>query len=82
MKRMEIEERVRQLLKEYLNLQNPENISVHEDLIAYGLDSMKAIQFSLELEENFNVEYDTEELAYQNFNNIKTIADFIEKKVK
>lgn len=81
MTRAEIEQKLQQLLTEYLNLNSSEILPADSDLIHYGMDSMKAIHFSLMMEEQFNIEYSTEELGYQNFKTVNSMTDTIETKL-
>lgn len=67
---------IRQMFKERLNLKQLDETKSLKDL---GLDSLDVVEMCLELEEKFDVQFETEELS-----NFKTIGDLfasIEKKL-
>ena len=67
---------IRQLFKERLNLKQLDETKSLKDL---GLDSLDVVEMCLELEEKFDIQFETEELS-----NFKTIGDLfasIEKKL-
>lgn len=67
---------IRQMFKERLNLKQLDETKSLKDL---GLDSLDVVEMCLELEEKFDIQFDTEELS-----NFKTIGDLfasIEKKL-
>ena len=67
---------VRQMFKERLNLKQLDETKSLKDL---GLDSLDVVEMCLELEEKFDIQFETEELS-----NFKTIGDLfasIEKKL-
>lgn len=67
---------IRQMFKERLNLKQLDETKSLKDL---GLDSLDVVEMCLELEEKFDIQFETEELS-----NFKTIGDLfasIEKKL-
>ena len=67
---------IRQMFKERLNLKQLDETNSLKDL---GLDSLDVVEMCLELEEKFDIQFETEELS-----NFKTIGDLfasIEKKL-
>ena len=67
---------IRQMFKERLNLKQLDETKSLKDL---GLDSLDVVEMCLELEEKFDIQFETEELS-----NFKTIGDIfasIEKKL-
>ena len=67
---------IRQMFKERLNLEQLDETKSLKDL---GLDSLDVVEMCLELEEKFDIQFETEELS-----NFKTIGDLfasIEKKL-
>lgn len=67
---------IRQMFKERLNLKQLDEAKSLKDL---GLDSLDVVEMCLELEEKFDIQFETEELS-----NFKTIGDLfasIEKKL-
>lgn len=67
---------IRQMFKERLNLKQLDETKSLKDL---GLDSLDVVEMCLELEEKFDIQFETEELS-----NFKTIGDLfasIEKRL-
>ena len=67
---------IRQMFKERLNLKQLDETKSLKDL---GLDSLDVVEMCLELEEKFDIQFETEELS-----NFKTIGDLfasIERKL-
>ena len=58
---------IRQMFKERLNLKQLDETKSLKDL---GLDSLDVVEMCLELEEKFDIQFETEELS-----NFKTIGD-------
>lgn len=75
-----IELKIMQALEKvlYLNANPP---SEHEDLNALGLNSIKTIALVVELEERFDITFEDDELLFENFATIRTIADRISGKL-
>ena len=58
---------IRQMFKERLNLKQLDETKSLKDL---GLDSLDVVEMCLELEEKFDIQFETEELS-----NFKTLGD-------
>lgn len=65
------------LVKEKLNVND---IDRNATLATYGLDSLDVVEFILELEDKFNISFETEET--QNIKTIGDLLDLVEKKLK
>lgn len=65
------------LVKEKLNVNE---IDRNATLATYGLDSLDVVEFILELEDKFNISFETEET--QNIKTIGDLLDLVEKKLK
>jgi acyl carrier protein len=77
-----IEERVRQTLSENLVLvDHVENINDEENLLEYGVNSMKIIQIIIQLENHFEIEFDDEYLERETYT-IKSLVEYISNKLK
>jgi len=69
------------LVKKVLEKQESGIIDDNMDLSALGLDSLKAMELIVELESFFNIEFEDEELLFENFNNVSKIVNRISEKV-
>lgn len=63
------------------------NITVFEipddkELFQYGIDSLNIMRVILEIEEEFDIVYDDDELNIENFITLKKICDNISEKIK
>jgi len=61
----------------------PEQLTDTQSLLQDGLgfDSVFLVEFLSLIEEHFNIEFIDDELVPESFNNIKTIAEIISKKI-
>lgn len=76
----EIESKVRALIKDNIELIMPiENIDIEQDLIKLGMDSINSIKIIVAIEKEFA--FEDEDLNYENFQNIKTIISYIERRI-
>lgn len=50
------------------------------NLFDVGLDSLKAVEFVLEIEEQYGIYFDLEEITYDGFKTIKSISELIQRK--
>ena len=58
-----------------------DNISIETDLIAIGLDSISFIQTVVNLENEFDFEFDDEKLLITEFPTVRSMIEYIESKV-
>ncbi|GJM73157.1 hypothetical protein HMSSN036_53730 [Paenibacillus macerans] len=58
-----------------------EDLSATEELIAWGLDSIKTVELIVELEECFDITFSDEELLFENFATVRLIVDRIRGKL-
>lgn len=78
----ELEDRIRGLIIETLNLEDikPEDIGIDEALFGegLGLDSIDALEIGVEIQKAFGLKIDTqdEKLATY-FKNVRTLAEFV-----
>lgn len=74
-----IQEKITKLLNEILknNITNDKE----QDLTMVGLDSLNSVALILELEEEFNIEFDDEELLFENFSTINKIHLQVKRKL-
>ena len=75
-----IEVKVKEVLKEHLELENPiEKLGIEEDLVVKGMNSIKFLKVIVALEEALDIDIDEEELNIENFRTISSIISTIEK---
>ncbi|MFE7462895.1 acyl carrier protein [Streptomyces sp. NPDC057499] len=72
----ETETRVMKVLAKVLSSRlEPARISPDADMVAVlGLDSLEAIEFLLQIEDEFDIELDFENLSLQHLNSVRTFS--------
>jgi acyl carrier protein len=73
------ETKIKQIISQLIGLEIDD---IHQNLILVGLDSMKTINLVVELEEEFDIVIDDNDLLFENFSTISRILDLISQKVK
>ncbi|WP_285108137.1 acyl carrier protein [Paenibacillus sp. UMB4589-SE434] len=56
-------------------------IGFDEDLIMFGLDSLKSIQFIVKLEDHFKIKFEIDELVLDHFSTVSKISMQVERKL-
>lgn len=76
-----MEEKVKQILGTVLELtpEQVEAIGVEDDLIALGLDSLNSIEVIVNLECEFGIQVDDEDLLMDNIASVHLLMELIEK---
>ncbi|MDJ0900132.1 MAG: acyl carrier protein, partial [Xenococcus sp. MO_188.B8] len=59
---------------------NLEDLSEDSDIFSMGLDSINAMILVTKLQEAFEIQLDTSEINFENFQNLGTIVELIENK--
>lgn len=78
----EVEMKIRRIIKQSLNLDLcPSKIDLDADLDGYGINSISIIKIITEIEKNFNIEFDIEELDFKKYQNIRSIILHLEEKL-
>lgn len=74
-------DKVFDLLYELLELSKDEigRLTETSNLVEYGLDSLKAIEFVVNLEIEFGIEFDDNDLLLDNLDTIEKIISIVEK---
>ncbi|KAA0782851.1 phosphopantetheine-binding protein [Bacillus cereus] len=67
------------ILEEILEIER--EILFDEDLSMVGLDSLNSVNLILSLEETFNIQFEDEELLFENFTTVSKIVDMIDEKL-
>lgn len=76
-----MEEKVKEILGTVLELtpEQVEAIGVEDDLIALGLDSLNSIEVIVNLECEFGIQVDDEDLLLDNIASVHLLMELIEK---
>lgn len=76
-----MEKEIRKLLTEILEITEEQigDIEIHDDLLEYELDSLKAIELIVNLESSFDVMIDEEDLLIDNLCSIEKIMNVVNK---
>ncbi|MBH0357132.1 acyl carrier protein [Bacillus toyonensis] len=64
-----------------LEILEVKELSQEEDLTMVGLDSIKSIELIVELEAEFNIVFEDNELLLDNFKTINLITELVSQKV-
>ncbi len=76
----EIEDRIKELIVETLDLQvEPHEIGTEDQLFGggVGLNSMATIEIIVAIEKDFGIEIQDEDLRVELFDNVKAMADYV-----
>ncbi len=79
-----IKDQVKQTIVRALGLEiRPEELADDEVLFGRGLgaDSVATLEIVFALEEEFNIEVEDEELRAELFDSVKSLVDYVERKV-
>lgn len=79
---MEIEEIVQQKIKEALNIDELEELSIDTDLKKCGMDSLNAIELVVALEMQFGIEFDEDDLLVDNLCSIRKLLNIVKKYIR
>lgn len=80
--RKEIEQSLRKIIMELLELTKPvEEIANDDDLTKLGMNSISAIELVVEVEDKYDFEFNDEDLLVDNFKTIERLAKYIEKRI-
>lgn len=80
--RKEIEQSLRKIIMELLELTKPvEEIANDDDLTKLGMNSISAIELVVEVEDKYDFEFNDEDLLVDNFKTIERLANYIEKRI-
>lgn len=76
-----MEDKIKEIVVTVLELSedDAEQITEDTDLLEYGLDSMTCVEVVVNLEEEFGITMDEEDLLVENMSTIGKIKDLVEK---
>ncbi|UKO99746.1 acyl carrier protein [Nostoc sp. UHCC 0870] len=75
-----IKQQTQKLVSEILPDVSPEELPDNVDIFSLGLDSINAMTLVSNLQDAFEIQLDASEISFENFQNIATIVEMIEKK--
>ncbi len=77
---MEIKNKIINILCEHLDNVTEEEIEENEDnLLRLGINSILFLKLVIEIEKEFNIEFDDEMLDYTQFNSLVILCAYVEK---
>lgn len=79
---MNIEKIIRNKIREVVEIENAEYIMGDVDLRDQGLDSLNAIELIVELEMEFDIEFDEDDLLVECINTIDKIIALVRKYIE
>ena len=74
---MTVEQRVRKVMANHTDVSK---LTVNDELKALGLDSLDLVEVSMEIEEEFGIQFEMEDIAQ--FNTLGDVLRIIESKIK
>lgn len=75
-----MEQKIKEILIEVLKLEGDAcNIGVDDDLLQLGLDSLNAIEIVVNLEMEFDIQVDDDDLLIDNLSSINLLMELINK---
>lgn len=76
----EIRQETRELILQVLPSVNDQELADDTDIFGLGLDSINAMSLISNVQDAFEISLETSEINFENFQNIATIVEMIEKK--
>jgi len=76
----QIKQEVKEVILAILPDVSNEDLNEDSDIFSLGLDSINAMTLVSNLQDAFNVQLDTNEIIFENFQSLATIAEMVEKK--
>ncbi|WMJ86446.1 phosphopantetheine-binding protein [Anaerocolumna sp. MB42-C2] len=75
-----VRETIREIIYNLVELKKPINeIDDNENILILGMDSISILKVVTELEDEYNIEFDDEDLNYDNLKSINSMIDCVEK---
>jgi len=76
----QIKQEVKEVILAILPDVSSEDLNEDSDIFSLGLDSINAMTLVSNLQDAFDVQLDTNEIIFENFQSLATIAEMVEKK--
>ena len=75
-----IKEQIQALILDVIPDLTLEELSAEEDIFSLGLDSINAMTLISNLQDKFEFQLDTDEINFENFQNVNTILAMVQAK--
>lgn len=76
----EVKQKTHSVVLELLPNVEPQVLGDDSDIFSLGLDSIDAMSLIFNLQDAFDVQFETNEISFDNFQTVSKIVDLIEKK--
>lgn len=76
----QIKQEVKEVILAILPDVSSEDLNEDSDIFSLGLDSINAMTLVSNLQDAFDIQLDTNEIIFDNFQSLATIAEMVEKK--
>lgn len=76
------EKKVLKIIKKIIDFPQSNDLFLESNFNDIGISSVQFVKIVVEVEKNFNFEFDDHMLQVTNFNTIKSMIDYIESKLK
>lgn len=76
----QIKQEVKEVILAILPDVSNEDLNEDSDIFSLGLDSINAMTLVSNLQDAFDIQLDTNEIIFENFQSLATIAEMVEKK--
>lgn len=76
----QIKQEAKEVILAILPNVSSENLNEESDIFSLGLDSINAMTLVSNLQDAFDIQLETNEINFENFQNLATIAEMVEKK--
>jgi len=76
----QIKQEVKEVILAILPDVSNEDLNEDSDIFSLGLDSINAMTLVSNLQDAFDIQLETNEINFENFQNLATIAEMVEKK--
>jgi acyl carrier protein len=80
MSAINIKQQITQVILQIIPDVTSEDLQEHVDIFNLGLDSINAMTLVSNLQDVFDIQLDPNEISFENFQNIATIAAMVEQK--
>ncbi|WP_392532267.1 acyl carrier protein [Nostoc sp. C117] len=80
MSAINIKQQITQVILQIIPDITSEDLQEHVDIFNLGLDSINAMALVSNLQDVFDIQLDANEISFENFQNIATIAAMVEQK--
>lgn len=79
MSKSEIQERIKNILKQYIHNQGKlENLGENDNLLNIGINSISFIKIIVQIETEFDIEFDENDLNTKSFDSLNDISFYVQ----